>query len=106
MSGFSPLPNGTYLLAVGNTSSSVTLPARPGTCRIYNGGSNTVYISVGTDPATIPTVGVPGGIPLAAGAGSIPLLIEKGSSTIVSAICAVAGPTNLFITLGYGDTVG
>ena len=106
MSGFSPIPNGTYMLNVGATSSTIALPTRPGTVRIYNGGANTVYIEVGSNTATIPTVGTPGSLPLAAGAGSIPLLLEKGMNPTISAICGVAGPTPIFITLGHGDTVG
>jgi len=105
MAGFSPTVNGTYLLNVGATSSAITLPDRPGTVRIYNGGSNTLYISIG-GVATIPGVGTPGSMPLASGAGSIPLLLEKGAQPRIEAICAVAGPTPVFITLGHGETVG
>ncbi len=106
MAGFSPYTQGTYLCAVSNTSTSLTLPARPGTVRIYNGSVNTVYIEVGNAAATIPGVGVPGSIPLASGAGSIPLLLEKGLVTNINMIAAVAGPSNVFVTLGHGDTVG
>lgn len=105
MAGFSPNPQATYLCAVGATSTSLALPAKPGTVRVYNGGSNTVYIEVGAAAATIPGVGTPGSMPLAAGAGSIPLLLEKGLATNINMICAVAGPTNVFVTLGFGDTV-
>lgn len=106
MAGFSPIAKGTYRLDVTNSSTALTVPERPGTVRIYNGGANTIYIEVGGAAATIPAVGTPGSMPLAAGAGSIPLLLEKGINPTISAICAVAGPTAMFVTLGYGDTVG
>lgn len=106
MAGFSPIPSGTYMMNVTATSSSVTLPARPSTVRIYNGGTNTIYVEIGNIAATIPGVGTPGSMPLASGAGSIPLLLEKGLQTTISAIAGVAGPTPLYITIGHGDTVG
>lgn len=104
MAGFSPQPVSTYAFNVGTTSTTITLPARPGTVRIYNGGAVTAFIEVGPN-AVIPTVGTPGACPLAQGAGSIPLLFEKGLNTQISAITAT-GTTTLYITMGHGDTVG
>lgn len=109
MAGFSPVPLGTYVLQLtaAATPNSVTLPARPGTVRIYNSGDATVYIEVGAT-ATVPSVGTPGSMPLASGAGSIPLLFEKGLNTTISAVAPAGGtfPRNIFISLGAGDTVG
>lgn len=105
MAAFTPVPQGTYLLVAGVASTSIVLPDKPTTIRIYNGGATTAYCEVGGAVATIPGVGVPGSMPLASGAGSIPLLIEKGNNGKVSAIVA-SGTTNLFITIGFGDTLG
>jgi hypothetical protein len=115
MSAFTPVPvkaandGGTYVMNVTNASSSITLPARPGTIRIMNGGTKTAFIEVGPT-AYVPTGATPGSntgsMPLLSGAGSIPLLIEKGNATTISAICAGTDTTTLYITLGLGDTVG
>lgn len=109
MAGFSPIPQGTYVLqlTVASTPATIAVPNRPGTIRIYNGGDATVYIEVGST-ATVPAVGTPGSMPLASGAGSIPLLFEKGLNTSISAVAPVGGtfPRNIYISLGYGDTVG
>ena len=110
MAGFSPLSRGTFVMNVTNVSSTLTVPARPGTVRIYNGGAKTAFIEAAAPTAVVPTgsnYGVDtGGIPLASGAGSIPLLLEKGVSSQISAICAGTDTTTLYITLGHGDTVG
>ena len=109
MSAFTPLPNnaGTYRFTVGTSAVPITLPARPGTIRVFNATpSNIVFIELGGTPATIPVAGgATGSMPLAGGAGSIPLLLEKGSSTSISLI-ATAAATDVYITLGLGDVVG
>jgi len=110
MSAFSPFNNtansSTYRVTVGTTNVNVTLPARPGTIRILNAtAANIVYVEVGA-PATVPVAnGAPGSMPLAGGAGSIPLLLEKGSATSIGLIASGVS-TDVYITLGLGDTVG
>lgn len=110
MAGFQPIVQGTFMMNVTAVSSTITLPDRPGTVRIYNGGLKTAYIELGAATAVVPTGATyktnTGGIPLASGAGSIPLLLEKGMQGLISAICAGADTTTLYITAGHGDTVG
>jgi hypothetical protein len=109
MSAFSPLINNTstYRYTIGTSATAITLPTRPGTIRIFNATpANIVYVELGGSPATIPVAnGATGSMPLAGGAGSIPLLIEKGNSTQLSLIASAAA-TDIYITLGLGDTVG
>jgi len=101
MSAFTPYPAGTYLVAVTASSVSQALPARPTTVHLFNSSGNTVYIEVGA-AATIPA-GSPGSMPLAAGAR---LFLEKGYATNLQMIAGVAGPSNVFVTIGAGDTIG
>jgi hypothetical protein len=109
MSAFSPLSNtsSTYRFTIGTTAVAVTLPARPGTIRVFNATpANIVYIEVGGATALVPVAnGATGSMPLAGGAGSIPLLIEKGNATQLSLIASGAG-TDVYITMGLGDVVG
>lgn len=100
MAGFTPLPAGTYLLTAGVASSSVTIPAKPNTVRIFNSGTVVAHIEIGGAAATIPA-GSPGSMPIAAGAT---ILVEKGDSTVIAAIVA-STTANLFITLGHGDAL-
>jgi hypothetical protein len=106
MSAFSPITTGTYRVTVGVTASTVTLPARPGTVRILNATpANILYIEIG-NTATVPVAaGAAGSMPLMGGAGSIPLLLEKGNATTISLIASGAA-TDVYLTLGLGDTVG
>ena len=109
MSAFTPLINNssTYRFTVGTSATAVTLPTRPGTIRILNATSTSIlFVEIGGTAATIPTAGSgTGSMPLAGGAGSVPLLLEKGNATQLSLI-ASAISTDVYITLGLGDTVG
>jgi hypothetical protein len=109
MSAFSPTSGAvsTYRVTVGITSTTLTVPARPSTVRVFNNTpANIVYIEVAGPTAVVPTAGgAPGSMPLAGGAGSIPLLLEKGNATQISLIASGAG-TDVYVTLGLGDTVG
>jgi hypothetical protein len=109
MAAFSPLQNntGTLRYTIGVAATAITLPARPGTIRIFNATpANIVYIEIGGAVATVPVAnGASGSMPLAGGAGSIPLLLEKGNSTQLSMIASGAA-TDVYVTLGLGDTVG
>jgi hypothetical protein len=68
--------------------------------------ANILFIEIGGSAATIPVAGgATGSMPLAGGAGSIPLLLEKGNATQISLIASGAA-TDVYITLGLGDTVG
>ena len=108
MAAFSPLLNNTstYRVTIGASNTSVTLPARPGTVRIFNATpANILYIEIG-GVATVPAAGSgTGSMPLAGGAGSIPLLLEKGNATTIGLIASGAA-TDVYLTLGLGDTVG
>ena len=109
MAAFSPMPGAvcTYRVTVGTSNVPLTLPARPGTIRVFNNTpANIVYIEVGGTTAVVPTAGgAPGSMPLAGGAGSIPLLLEKGNATNINLIASAAA-TDVYVTLGLGDTVG
>ena len=108
MAAFTPVPSGTYRVTVGTSVTSVTLPVRPGTVRILNATTaNILYVEIGDNAtATVPTAGSgSGSMPLTGGAGSIPLLLEKGNMTKISLIASGAA-TDVYITLGLGDTVG
>jgi len=109
MSAFSPLQNNTSTTryTIGTSATAITLPVRPGTIRVFNATpTNIVYIEIGGAAATVPTAGgAAGSMPLAGGAGSIPLLLEKGNATQVSMIASGAA-TDVYITMGLGDTVG
>ena len=110
MSAFSPFAGAanvsTYRVTVGTSNVNVTLPARPGTIRILNAtAANILFVEMGA-PAVVPVAnGATGSMPLAGGAGSIPLLLEKGSTTTIGLIASAAA-TDVYITLGLGDTVG
>ena len=109
MAAFSPLmgATSTYRYTIGTSATPVTLPARPGTVRIFNATpANILYIEIGGTAALVPVAGgATGSMPLAGGAGSIPLLLEKGNATQLSLIASAAA-TDVYITLGLGDTVG
>jgi hypothetical protein len=115
MSAFTPNPVGTYRVTVGTTAIILTLPVRPGTIRVLNAtAANIIYVEIGGASASIPVaasgtgqqaLGTAGSMPLAGGSGSIPLLLEKGSATQVSLISS-ATTSDVYITLGLGDTVG
>ena len=109
MAAFSPLQNNTstYRFTIGTTATAVTLPTRPGTIRVFNATpANILYIEIGGAAATIPVAGSgTGSMPLAGGAGSIPLLLEKGNATQLSMIASAIN-TDVYITMGLGDTVG
>lgn len=109
MAAFSPLQNNTstYRFTIGTSATAITLPARPGTIRIFNATpANILYIEIGGSAATVPAAGSgTGSMPLAGGAGSIPLLIEKGNATQLSMIASGAA-TDVYVTMGLGDTVG
>jgi hypothetical protein len=107
MAAFTPMPLGTYRVTVGTTNVPLTLPTRPGTIRVFNNTpANIVYIDVGGAAALVPVAGgASGSMPLAGGAGSIPLLLEKGNATNINLIASGAA-TDVYITLGLGDTVG
>jgi len=115
MAAFSPIPLGTYQFTVGTTAMNITLPTRPGTIRVLNAtAANLLYVEIGGNTAAVPgaatgsgavALGTPGSMALAGGAGSIPLLLEKGNATQLSMVASAAS-TQVFITLGLGDTVG
>ena len=106
MAAFSPIPLGTYRVTVGASPVSVTLPSRPTTMRVLNAtAANLLYLEVNGTAAVPAAGGAVGSMPIAGGAGSIPVLIEKGNSTSVSLIASGAD-TDVYITLGLGDTVG
>ena len=115
MSAFSPNAVGTYRFTVGTTAMTVTLPVRPGTIRVFNNTpANILYIEIGGATAVVPVaatgigavaLAASGSMPLAGGAGSIPLLLEKGSAQVISMVASGAA-TDVYITLGLGDTVG
>ena len=102
MAAFSPLQNATstYRFTVGTSTTPVTLPARPGTMRIYNATpANVVYIEIGGATALVPVAGgATGSIPLGGGI----MLLEKGNATQVSLIASGAA-TDVYITLGAGE---
>ena len=109
MAAFSPILNAgsTYRYTIGTSATAITLPTRPGTIRIFNATpANIVYIEIGGTAALVPVAGgATGSMPLAGGAGSIPLLLEKGNTTQLSMIASGAA-TDVYITMGLGDTVG
>ena len=109
MAAFSPLQNNisTLRYTIGTSATAITLPARPGTIRVFNATpANIIYIEIGGSAATVPVAnGTAGSMPLAGGAGSIPLLLEKGNATQLSIIASGAA-TDVYITMGLGDTVG
>jgi hypothetical protein len=115
MSAFSPNAVGTYRFTVGATAMTVQLPVRPGTIRVFNNTpANILYIEIGGATALVPVaatgtgnvnLAAAGSMPLAGGAGSIPLLLEKGAATQISMVASGAS-TDVYITLGLGDTVG
>lgn len=109
MAAFSPLQNttGTYRFTIGVAATAITLPARPGTIRVFNATpANILFIEIGGTAALVPVAGgATGSMPLAGGAGSIPLLLEKGNATQLSLIASGAA-TDVYITMGLGDTVG
>ena len=109
MAAFTPLINNTstYRYTIGTSATAITLPVRPGTIRIFNATpANIIYVELGGTAATVPVAGgATGSMPLAGGAGSIPLLIEKGNTTQLSIIASGAA-TDVYITMGLGDTVG
>lgn len=107
MAAFTPIPQGTYRITVGTSAVTLVLPARPTTVRIFNAtAANIIYFDPSGNTAVIPVAnGATGSMPLAGGAGSIPLLIEKGHSTAISLISNNIG-SDVYVTLGLGDTVG
>jgi len=115
MAAFTPQTTSTYQFTVGTTAMNIILPARPGTIRILNAtAANILYVEIGGATAVAPVaatgtgnvaLAAAGSMPLAGGAGSIPLLLEKGGSQMLSMVASAAS-TQVFITLGLGDTVG
>jgi hypothetical protein len=107
MAAFSPISQGTYRITVGTSAVTLALPPRPTTVRIFNAtAANIVYFDTTGNTATIPVANSgTGSMPLSGGAGSIPLLVEKGHSTTISFIASAAS-TDVYVTLGLGDTVG
>ena len=107
MAAFSPIPGGTYRVTVGTGVTTLTVPAKPNTVRIFNAtAANLVYVEPSGLTAAVPAAnGGPASFPIAGGAGSIPVLLEKGDSKVISLIASAAG-TDVYVTIGHGDSVG
>lgn len=114
MAAFSPQPGLTYRVTVDAAATTLAVPASPDVIRVFNAtAANVLYVEPSGATPVVPvaytgvpaTGGTPGSIAVAGGAGSLPVLIAKGKSTSIGLIASGAN-TDVYITLGHGDSVG
>ena len=95
-----PQAAGTIAWNCTETSSAKTVPATFQLVRVYNKGTNIVYVEIGTT-AVLPANGAAtGGMPIVAGDS---VLIDKGNATSLAAICAAGETGTLLVTPCNGD---
>jgi len=86
-------PRTTKTLNVTSISSNTSLTSSDTTLRIYNAGPNTAFIKIGDNSAAVTDLPIP---------ADVIEVFDKGSVSVISAICSTNQTALLYITSGAG----